>query len=183
LLLVAPLAVFEAVGMLKKVDTEKRLLYIRANGQDRTVPIDKDVRVLGADGKPLPDGLKSKELKDGAEVTVTVDRTDAGPIIKAIRLGKPAAARAANDTGKPSVGLKPLTEMTADDRYKGEDGGLYVGGKNEPPAEHQKAAAWETARIRPVDTDGKPAADGSIGRGRRTAWSGSGPTWRATALT
>lgn len=36
---------------------------------------------------------------------------------------------------KPPVGLKPLTDMTADDRYKGQDGGLYGGGRNEPPKE------------------------------------------------
>src|SRR5215831_11065029 len=39
-----------------------------------------------------------------------------------------------------STGLKPLTEMSADDKYKGEDGGLYGGGKNEPPKTHQLAA-------------------------------------------
>jgi len=34
---------------------------------------------------------------------------------------------------RTSVGFKPLTEMTASDRYKGEDGGLYGGGRNTPP--------------------------------------------------
>jgi Cu/Ag efflux protein CusF len=65
---------FDAVGHIKKVDAEKNLLSIHANGQDRTVKIDKEAKVLGADGKPLADGLKSKELKEGAEVTVTVER-------------------------------------------------------------------------------------------------------------
>src|SRR5262249_60110349 len=123
---------FDAVVTIKKVDAEKGVLSIHANGQDRTVTIDKDVKVLGADGKPLPDGLKAKELKEGAEVTITVERTDGGPIIKAIRLGKPPASDA-KETGRSSVGLKPLTEMTAADRYKGEDGGLYGGGRNQPP--------------------------------------------------
>lgn len=163
LLSAAALPAFEAVGTIKKVDTEKGLLYIHANGQDRTVPIDKDVKVLGTDGKPLADGLKAKELKDGAEVTVTVERGDKGPVIKAIRLGKAAAAEPKADGGKSSVGLKPLTEMTADDKYKGEDGGLYGGGKNEPPEAHLKAAKKETAKIEPLDTDGKPAKDGLIG--------------------
>jgi hypothetical protein len=58
------------------------------------------------------------------------------------------------------VGLKPLTEMTAKDRYKGEDGGLYGGGRNEPPEAHQTAAKKETAQIVPRDGDGKPAPDG-----------------------
>ena len=162
LALSAPLAAFDAVGTLHKVDAEKGVLSLHANGQDRTVRLDKDVKVLGADGKPLADGLKAKELKEGAEVTVTVERGDAGPVIKVIRLGRHAAGPA-KEGGKPSVGLKPLTEMTADDRYKGEDGGLYGGGKNEPPEAHRKAAERETAKIRPVDADGKPAPDGVIG--------------------
>lgn len=54
-------------------------------------------------------------------------------------------------TPKDHTGLKPLTEMTADDRYKGEDGGLYGGGKNVPPAAHLAAAKTELAKVKPVD--------------------------------
>src|SRR5687767_16033228 len=64
---------------------------------------------------------------------------------------------------KASVGLKPLPEMTAADRYKGEDGGLYGGGRNEPPEAHQAAARAESAKIVPRDADGKPAEGGAIG--------------------
>lgn len=161
LLVATRLSAFDAVGIIKKVDAEKNVLFIHANGQDRNVKIDKDVTVLGTDGKPLPDGLKAKELKEGAEVTVIVERGDDGPVIKAIRLGKHEAAPA-KEAGKASFGFKPLTEMTADDKYKGEDGGLYGGGKNEPPEAHQKAARVETAKIEPLDSDGKPAKDGTI---------------------
>ncbi len=71
--------------------------------------------------------------------------------------------------GRPEVaqvektGFKPLTEMTAEDRYKEQDGGLYGQGQNTPPAELQKAAEAELAKIVPLDKDGKPAADGTIG--------------------
>ena len=61
-----------------------------------------------------------------------------------------------------SVGLKPLDAMTAADRYKNEDGGLYGGGQNEPPPEHQAAATQATAQIVPLDRDGKPSPDGRI---------------------
>src|SRR5262245_14425284 len=48
--------------------------------------------------------------------------------------GRPAIAEA------EKTGFKPLTEMTADDRYKDQDGGLYGKGRNSPPDELRKAA-------------------------------------------
>jgi hypothetical protein len=63
---------------------------------------------------------------------------------------------------QPSTGLKPLTEMTADDRYKGEDGGLYGGGRNEPPKLHAVAAQEALKKIRPLDAEGKPSPNGKI---------------------
>jgi hypothetical protein len=61
-----------------------------------------------------------------------------------------------------TTGLKPLTEMTAEDRYKGEDGGLYGHGKNEPPQTHQLAAAEALKKITPLDAQGKASKDGKI---------------------
>lgn len=66
-------------------------------------------------------------------------------------------------SGKTSVGFKPLSEMSAEDRYKGEDGGLYGSGRNEPPQAHAAAAARQTARIEPLDASGKASPDGKIG--------------------
>ena len=58
--------------------------------------------------------------------------------------------------------LTPLTELgTA--KYKGEDGGLYGGGKNEPPTIHLEAAMKEAAEVQPLDGDGKPSPNGKIG--------------------
>ncbi|MBI5800046.1 MAG: hypothetical protein HZA92_04875 [Verrucomicrobia bacterium] len=57
--------------------------------------------------------------------------------------------------------ITPLTELgTA--KYKGEDGGLYGGGKNEPPPSHLEAALREVAKIQPLDAEGKPAKDGKV---------------------
>ncbi len=66
--------------------------------------------------------------------------------------------------GQPNAPAKlvPLCDMSATDRYKGEDGGLYGGGKNAPPDAHRKAAEAELAKIQPLDADGKPAKDGKI---------------------
>jgi hypothetical protein len=74
---------------------------------------------------------------------------------------RPAGQRPAT-ASQEKTGFKPLTEMTALDRYKGEDGGLYGQGQNAPPAEHRKAAEAELAKIQPLDAEGKPAASGTI---------------------
>ncbi|HUU42986.1 MAG TPA: hypothetical protein VMX57_04360, partial [Planctomycetota bacterium] len=71
---------------------------------------------------------------------------------------RPANAPAARDT----TGLVPLEEMTAEQEYKGQSGGLYGGGKNTPPESQEKAAADALARIAPLDADGKPSPDGKI---------------------
>jgi hypothetical protein len=56
----------------------------------------------------------------------------------------------------------PLCDMTAKDLYNGEDGGLYGGGKNEPPAAHAEAAKAEAEKIQPLDADGKPSKTGKV---------------------
>lgn len=63
---------------------------------------------------------------------------------------------------KPPVGLKPLTDMSADEKYKGEDGGLYGSGRNEPPEKHGQAALEQNKLIRPLDAEGKPAQEGKV---------------------
>lgn len=86
----------------------------------------------------------------------------------AMEAGRPAAGqtkenstRAANP--RESVGLMPLTEMSANDRYHGQDGGLYGKGMNTPPAGHRAVAEQELARIQPLDAEGKALAEGKIG--------------------
>ena len=59
-------------------------------------------------------------------------------------------------------GFTPLMDMTADDTYKGEDGGLYGSGLNEPPLSHRSAALKEIAKIQPSDGLGNPSPDGKI---------------------
>lgn len=57
--------------------------------------------------------------------------------------------------------LTPLTELGAG-TYKGQDGGLYGGGRNQPPPAHAEAAQKQAARIRPLDVAGKSSASGKI---------------------
>src|SRR3989442_6446992 len=62
--------------------------------------------------------------------------------------------------GADSVGLKPLTELTG--TYKGESGGLYGNGRNEPPEAHRQAALREAARVEALERDGRPSKDGHV---------------------
>ena len=71
LILTGGLLAFDAVGTLQKVDPDKGILYVHANGQDRTVKVAKDAKVLDVQGKELKEGLRAKQLKQGAEVTLT----------------------------------------------------------------------------------------------------------------
>jgi hypothetical protein len=63
---------------------------------------------------------------------------------------------------RESAGLVPLTEMSAADRYKGEDGGLYGQGRNTPPEAHRKTAEAALSRVRPLDAEGKPSPNGRV---------------------
>ncbi len=76
--------------------------------------------------------------------------------------GGPGATRAANQRPAPTR-LTPLTDLGAAGRYEGQDGGLYGGGENTPPAAHRQAAVQQLAQIRPLNSAGRPADDGLIG--------------------
>jgi hypothetical protein len=57
--------------------------------------------------------------------------------------------------------LVPLSELgTA--KYRGETGGLYGNGLNEPPAAHRQLAKESIGGIRPVDSQGTASAGGKI---------------------
>jgi hypothetical protein len=56
--------------------------------------------------------------------------------------------------------LVPLTDLT--NTYKGQDGGLYGAGQNEPPAAHRSAWLKACAQVQPLDTEGHPARNGKI---------------------
>jgi hypothetical protein len=58
--------------------------------------------------------------------------------------------------------LKPLSDITADELYEGEDGGLYGKGQNEVPAGLRASAEAALAAIQPLDAAGQPSDDGKI---------------------
>ena len=169
LFLVSPSLAVEIGAILRRIDVDKQVAIVFANGQERSIKIAADTKVKDEKGQILSDGLAAAELKEGTTVTISVDFNGKAPTIAAIRLGGKLTTNAKPNgsgppsVGKPTVGFKPLTEMTAEDRYKGEDGGLYGAGQNEPPELLKAAATKVSANVIPRDADGKPAPNGKIG--------------------
>lgn len=62
---------------------------------------------------------------------------------------------------REATGLVPLTDLGTG-TYKGEEGGLYPGGRNIPPMEHLQAGLRAARGLRPLDADGRPAESGKI---------------------
>ena len=73
--------------------------------------------------------------------------------------GAPASTTPVSDP-KIVASLVPLDELQG--AYKGEEGGLYGGGRNMPPPAHLAAYLSEAKKVQPLDRDGRPAADGRI---------------------
>jgi hypothetical protein len=137
------------------------MLTVDARGEERLVEVLAAARILDAKGQVLPKGLEALELVDGTVVTLTLAPVSGDLAVIALRLGEHIPDQ--EPIRGPTLGLKPLTEMSASDRYKDEDGGLYGGGRNEPPASHLAAAKLANGGITPMNADGEPASDGKIG--------------------
>jgi len=181
----APLAAFEVRGVIKRVDLERKVLVVAAGGQERTIPLPQDVKVLDAGGQPLVDGLQSKELRDGAVVMLSVQRQGNRPELQEIRLGggpgpnattpnapgpnaagpngpgPSASGSSAEVKQQDTSGLTPLVDL-GEGKYQGFSGGLYPDGKNARPAEHEAAGLSLAAQVQPLDSQGHPDAGGTI---------------------
>jgi hypothetical protein len=152
-------------GTISKIDVEKGVVVLKTrSGQNASLPVAKDVKVYDTMGKELADGLKAKDLREGVEVTFKRVRHkgEEQEAIQVIFLGDRQRRMVGDGSPRTTVGFTPLSEMTATDKYLGEDGGLYGGGKNEPPEQLRAALKQETERVVPLDTEGKPSKNGKI---------------------
>ena len=107
---------------------------------------------MGADNKPIQDGLKDKNFKEGVMVLFKVKSQD-NKLLGWIGVKLTNAGGAA-----PPVDLtqfKPLTEMGTQE-YHGFKGGLYPDGKNIRPPGHEKAGLALASKVEPLDAEGKP---------------------------
>lgn len=100
--------------------------------------------------------LKGERL--GEEERAYLERAKAAFQKKQAGAGKGVSAAKVD-----SLGLTPLTDLAGEARYKGQDGGLYGGGRNGPPEAHLRAALDASRKIRPLDSEGQPAPDGKVG--------------------
>jgi hypothetical protein len=154
---------FEVEATIKRVDAEKGVLYFHAVQQDRTAKVGEGAPILDEAGKDLANGLKSSELKEGAVVTLSIERVDNKPVIRSIRLlGKPARPEPVKDGLKQDTsGLIPLTDL-GNRTYQGFPGGLYPDGKNTRPPAHLAAGLSIAGKVLPLDAYGKPSDEGKI---------------------
>jgi len=128
------------------------------------IAAEPDARAARPRGRLTPELIKKYD-KNGDGTLDAVERAAARADLAGSRPTgtSPRRPQPASDGGpKSSIGQKPLTEMTADDRVRGQDGGLYGGGLNEPPEALRKAAETELVEIKPLDAAGKPSADGKV---------------------
>lgn len=162
-------------GKIKRVDTAKGLVVLTVDGKDQEFTLAPNAQLRDADNQNLTvAAFKEKPFADGTNINFIAEKRDDGQFITAMRaaLAGDANTKNAQPAGRgnappappprESIGVKPLTEL-GDGTYKGETGGLYGDGKNEPPAAHQEAARRESAKIQPLDSAGKPSPDGKIG--------------------
>jgi len=153
----------EVEATVTKVDADKGLLVFVTQNKERAVRVAKDAKILGADGKDLQDGLRSKNLAKGTVVTLTIEPDRGRPLIKGIALTKPAGEPPQPEKPRFDASkLVPLSDMAKDDKYQGFGGGLYPGGADTRPAAHEKAGLTLAKTIVPLDQDGQPSQDGKI---------------------
>jgi hypothetical protein len=117
--------------------------------------------------------LKHTGLKPGVAVMFRPQLKDGKPVLEGLKLigSANSAADPCGNVGEwirqppPKVDMsqvKPLTDMSPDERYKGFQGGLYPDGKNGRPADHTTAGLALAKQIRPLDKDGRPSMDGKV---------------------
>jgi hypothetical protein len=105
---------------------------------------------------------KARQLFERRQRGETLTSNERAYLERALAERRKQQGRPANQRPAPER-LRPLTDMTATDRYEGEDGGLYGGGRNTPPDAHRQAAEAELGKIRPLDAAGDPDENGVIG--------------------
>ena len=128
---------------------------------------------MAADESPI-DFQRAKQIFQRRQMGETLSADDQAYLRRAMELrrqqqgGRPGQPGGSNRPGLPSAplatkstGLVPLTDLKTGE-YKGQTGGLYGQGENEPTAEHRTAVEKQLRLIALLDADGQPSPDGKI---------------------
>ncbi|HEX4149694.1 MAG TPA: hypothetical protein VHY20_11935, partial [Pirellulales bacterium] len=78
---------FEAQVVIKKIDVDKHVMVVFGGGRERLLKVADDATFQDAQGNTLAGGLTAKELKDGLNARLTVERKGQEPMIQSVRLG------------------------------------------------------------------------------------------------
>jgi hypothetical protein len=153
-------------GKITKIDAERGELTIRTpDGKEHDVTVVEGTRLMGANGTPVQDRLKAPEFKSDAAVMFKVGKVEGKRgILDGLKLVGPDGAN--KPGGRPpakvdTAALKPLTELGTG-KYQEFEGGLYPGGSNMRPAEHEATGLALAKTIEPLAADGKPNPNGRI---------------------
>jgi hypothetical protein len=161
--LVTSTLAFDVQATIKRVDVEKGIVVFVSGERERAVKAADDLVVQDSTGAKVAEGLKANALREGAVVTLTIERVEDKPVILAIKLGANRAPQQFVDPATPvdTSKLVPLTDLGTRE-YQGFAGGLYPRGKNERPAAHEAAGVALARSVQPLDAEGKPSAEGKI---------------------
>jgi hypothetical protein len=141
-------------GVITKFDAANERVTIRgSDGKEHEYSIEKNAQIRGPDSQFLKGRLKALEKKIGAPVIYKVveGKEDALEGLKILEPGM----------NGDTTGFKPLTEL-AQGKYHDFEGGLYPGGSNQRPADHEAAGLAIAGTVQPLAPDGKPRPEGRI---------------------
>lgn len=117
----------------------------------------------GRSQDPSIDFQKARQLHQRLQEGETLTPEERAQLDRALAARRARSGERAAGQRRAPERLVPLTDMSAADRYEGEEGGLYGAGRNTPPESHRQAAEAQLAGIQPLDAEGKPDEAGTIG--------------------
>ena len=145
---------------VKKIDVAERTVTLAVGERDVVLTLTDQTEVRGVRGETLTDRLQG--IKPGTDVMFLAADRDGKKVLVGLALAGTMNAGGSDKPVSPNhAALKPLDELGVS-KYQGYAGGLYPGGQNARPKEHEAAGLKLAAQVQPLDTAGKPDPAGKI---------------------
>jgi hypothetical protein len=80
-------------GKVKSVDPKGATLTVTVGNKDREFKISEETKVTNIAGKSVPDRLKDKQFKEGAQVIITTEEKAGKEAVTEVRLARPERKR------------------------------------------------------------------------------------------